>query len=254
MACGPDGIPSRLIKELKHEVVLPLTILVNRCLEEGYFPECLKIGKVRPVFKRGARNKLKNYRPITITSVIGKIIECIVNEQLTCATDHLLPSTMFGFRKNTGTDEALTRLMDDIKERRAKGEFAAIISCDASAAFDILNRDLVIAMLKRLGAGTSVTTFISNFMDNAKQFVVINEEKSEEWCFDVGTGQGHVLSPPLYNIGTISQYYWTKLSTLYGYADDGSDVISAPTINECNQKIQEVFAARKSGTTYQEWL
>ena len=245
MACGPDGIPSHLIKELKHEVVLPLTILVNRCLEEGYFPECLKIGKVRPVFKRGARNKLKNYRPITITSVIGKIIECIVNEQLTCATDHLLPSTMFGFRKNTGTDEALTRLMDDIKERRTKGEFAAIISCDASAAFDILNRDLVIAMLKRLGAGTSVTTFISNFMDNAKQFVVINEDKSEEWCFDVGTGQGHVLSPPLYNIGTISQYYWTKLSTLYGYADDGSDVISAPTINECNQKIQEVFAARK---------
>ena len=77
MACGPDGIPSHLIKELKHEVVLPLTILVNRCLKEGYFPECLKIGKVRPVFKRGARNKLKNYRPITIMSVIGKIIECV---------------------------------------------------------------------------------------------------------------------------------------------------------------------------------
>ena len=154
---------------------------------------------------------------------------------------------MFGFRKNMGTSDALIQLTDDIKRRRAKGEFVAILICDASAAFDLLSRDLVFNMLHRLGAGKSTIKLIRNFMSNSRQYVVINDQHSEEWSHDIGSGQGHVLSPPIYNIGTISQYYWTKdLSTLYGFADDGSDVISAPTIAECNAKIRAVMEARQN--------
>ena len=102
-------------------------------------------------------------------------------------------------------------------------------------------------MLKHLGGGLLVSKFVENFLTGSKQYVIVNEAMSDEWSLDVGSGQGHVLSPTCFNIGTVSQYYWTLLSTLFGYADDGSDLISAPTIAECNDKIRQVIAAR------QEW-
>ena len=215
-------------------------------IQQSNLADCFKVRKVVPVLKKGSSRYTQNYRPITITSIVGKVIESAINKQLGQAVDKFLPSTMFGFRKNMGTSDALIHLTDDIKSRRAKGEFVAILICDASAAFDLLSRDLVFHMLHRLGAGHSTIKLIRNFMSNSRQYVVINDQHSEEWSHDVGSGQGHVLSPPLYNIGTISQYYWTKdLSTLYGFADDGSDVISAPTIDECNEKIRAVMNARQ---------
>ena len=152
-ASGPDKISSKLLKEVRLEIIPALVTLVNRCLLEGYFPQCFKLGKVIPVPKKGSRKKIKNYRPITMTSVVGKIIESAANAQLTHATDKHLPSTLFGFRKNKGTEDALVKLTDEIKRRRAAGEFVAALTCDASSAFDLLNRQLVIAMLKRLGSG-----------------------------------------------------------------------------------------------------
>ena len=82
-------------------------------------------------------------------------------------------------------------------------------------------------------------------MEGSSQYVTINGYSSNEWSLDVGSGQGHVLSPPLYNIGTISQYFWSSVSVLFGYADDGTDLISAPSAAECNDKIRIVMEERK---------
>ena len=160
---GPDTISSQLLKEVKTIILPSLVILVNRCLLEGYFPDCFKLGKVIPVPKSGSRKNIKNYRQITITSVLGKVVECAANEQLFKATDHLLPKTMFGFRKGLGTSDALIKLLDTIKERRAAGDFVATLTCDASSAFDLLHHGLVTSMLKRLGSGTKIIRFLKSF-------------------------------------------------------------------------------------------
>ena len=243
-ASGPDLISSQLIKETKFEILPSLVILVNRCLQEGYFPECFKTGKVVPVPKKGSLRKVSNYRPITITSVVGKIVECAANEQLSKAVDHHLPNTLFGFRKGMGTADAIIAITDAIKERRANGEFVAALFCNASCAFDLLDHGLTLSMLERLGAGPRALKFIQSFLSGSKQYVLVKDSLSEEWSLDVGSGQGHVLSPPLYNIGTLSQYYWCVFSTFFGYADDGSDIVSASTIEECNAKIKQVLADR----------
>jgi len=244
-SCGPDAISSKLLKEVKYEVLPALVILVNRCLQEGIFPKCFKLGKVIPVPKSGSRKSIKNYRPITITSVLGKVVECAANQQLHNATNHHLPNTMFGFRKGLGTSDALIQLLDAIKEHRAAGDFVAILTCDASAAFDLLHHDLVISMLKRLGSGPKVTKFVESFLSGTEQFVTVNDCESDTWSLDVGSGQGHVLSPPLFNIGTLSQYFWSAYSILFGYADDGTDLVYGQTIDECNEKIRKVMAARQ---------
>jgi len=152
---------------------------------------------------------------------------------------------MFGFRKGLGTSDALIQLLDAIKEHRAAGDFVAILTCDASAAFDLLHHDLVISMLKRLGSGPKVTKFVESFLSGTEQFVTVNDCESDTWSLDVGSGQGHVLSPPLFNIGTLSQYFWSAYSILFGYADDGTDLVYGQTIDECNEKIRKVMAARQ---------
>ena len=85
------------IKEIKYVVMPHLTILVNRCIKESYFPACFKLGKVIPVHKSGSLKDQKNYRPITITSVIIKVIACVIYEQLTNHIDisYLLQCLVF---------------------------------------------------------------------------------------------------------------------------------------------------------------
>ena len=70
----------------------------------------------------------------------------------------------------------------------------AVLVCDASSDFDLVNR--VIKTMKRLGAGPLATNFIRNYLDNSRQFVIIGDQESDMWSHSVGTGQGHVLSPP----------------------------------------------------------
>ena len=144
---------------------------------------------------------------------------------------------MYGYREGKSTEQALIELTDTIKEKRASNNYVAVVTLDASAAFDVLDRSLVITMLEALGAGPTMIKFIESFLHGVTQYVEINGSKSEEWSFEVGSGQGRILSPILYNVGTITLYFWTLLSVFFGFADDGADVICAPSICECNEKI-----------------
>jgi len=99
-------------------------------------------------------------------------------------------------------------------------------------------------MLEALGAGPTMIKFIESFLHGVTQYVEINGSKSEEWSFEVGSGQGRILSPILYNVGTITLYFWTLLSVFFGFADDGADVICAPSICECNEKISLLLEER----------
>ena len=242
---GPDNISGRLIKSVKFELIEALTLLTNRCLTEGFFPDCLKCSKVIPVFKnKGSRKDTSNYRPIAIASVLGKVIETVVHSQLRSAIDQLLPSSMYGYRAGKSTEQALIDLTDTIKEKRVNSNYVAVVALDASAAFDVLDRSLVVSMLKAFGAGPTMINFINSFLHGVTQYVEINGSKSEAWSFEVGSGQGRILSPILYNVGTISLYFWTLISIFFGFADDGADVICASSTQECDAKISLLLAER----------
>jgi len=151
---------------------------------------------------------------------------------------------MYGYREGKSTEQALIDLTDPIKDKRARNNYVAVVALDASAAFDVLDRNLVVAMLEAMGAGPVMIKFIKSFLHGVSQHVNINGCLSESWSFEVGSGQGRILSPILYNVGTISLYFWTLLSKFFGFADDGADVISAPTVRECNNKIQLLLSER----------
>ena len=175
MACGPDEIPNRLLKELKHLILAPLTQIINLSIELGRFPSIWKLSKIVPVHKRNCKLDVGNYRPIALTSTLGKVLEGVVYSQFHHQLETLLPDNIYGFRSSRGTQDALTDLLDYVKTQKAAGKYVAILSIDATAAFDLLSHDLVLGSLKLLGFGPLMIAWSCSFFEDCRQFVQINK-------------------------------------------------------------------------------
>ena len=111
---GPDNIPNKLIKSLKFEALDAITMVFNKCIEEGVFPDVWKSGKIIPTFKKGTKNSIQNYRPVCLFSNLGKLFEGVVKKQLTIHLEKILPSNVFGFRPGGSTQDAVCYALDKV--------------------------------------------------------------------------------------------------------------------------------------------
>ena len=115
-ASGPDCIPVVVLKNCEPELSYILAELFSKCLKESCFPDCWKVSSVVPVFKNvGERSTAKNYRPVSLLSVVSKVFEKLVNNRI---VDHLEKCGLFsnfqyGFRSSRSTD-LLTVVSDRI--------------------------------------------------------------------------------------------------------------------------------------------
>ena len=106
-ASGLDCIPVVVLKNCELELSYILAELFNKCLKESCFPDCWKVSSVVPVFKNvGERSTAKNYRPVSLLSVVGKVFEKLVNNRI---VDHLekcglFSDSQYGFRPFQSTD------------------------------------------------------------------------------------------------------------------------------------------------------
>jgi len=244
MSTGPDHLPNRLLKATSSFILAPLTKIINLSIESGVFPKIWKETQISPVHKSGSKSIINKYRPIALTSNLGKVLEGIIHDQYNSHLDSILPSNMFGFRSNRSTQDAISSLLDRVKTLKASGKTVAVLSVDASAAFDLLSHELVLGSLKILGFGPRMIAWVQSFFHDCPQHVRIGASKSSSWTMDVGVGQGRKPSPDLFNIGYLTQCLWSIISEYFGYADDGMDVIAADSIVECNKKIQQVADLR----------
>ena len=98
-----DGLSVKLLKAIKYETSKAITHIINQSLHTGIFPDKLKLAKVIPVFKKGDRTKLDNYRPISILPAISKIFERAIFDQLYIhfTQNNLFYESQYGFKKNT---------------------------------------------------------------------------------------------------------------------------------------------------------
>ena len=78
----PDGLHSRVLKEIAEEIVEALVVIFQQSLEAGRVREDWKVANVTPLFKKGGRQQTGNYRPVSLTLVIGKILESIIKDEI----------------------------------------------------------------------------------------------------------------------------------------------------------------------------
>ena len=104
-------------------ISLPLTYIINISLTKDIFPDALKFAKITQIYKKGSFSNVSNYRPVSVLSVITKIIESVVKNQLVNFLDkfNILSCTQYGFRKHYNTKLAIADVVSEILDHTDKG-------------------------------------------------------------------------------------------------------------------------------------
>jgi hypothetical protein len=147
---GYDEISNNILKACKTFNSTPLSCLCNRVLFEGVFPDRLKYATIIPVFKKGDRKDLSNYRPISILTSFNKIFETVMYSRLVQHLfDHnILSKYQYCFRAKLGTDNAIFNLITEILHSLNHKSMIGGIFCDSEKAFDCVSPEVLLNKFK----------------------------------------------------------------------------------------------------------
>ena len=200
-ASGPDCIPGRILQKLARELAPVLHFIFEQSLNTGDLPAEWTLANVAPIFKKGSKLQAVNYRPVSLTCISCKLFEHIVCKHiLGHLEDHeILTDLQHGFRSGRSCETQLITTFHDIASAyNKKGSQIDIAVLDFSKAFDTVPHDGLLSKLKHYGIDDKIWLWISNFLKQRKQRVVVDGIQSDMVTVDSGVPQGTVLGPILF--------------------------------------------------------
>ena len=218
---GVDGIPPKLLMETVEQISIPLARVFNLSLKEGVVPFEWKEANIIPLFKKGSRNKSENYRPVSLTSVICKLLERLIKDHMVdfLVKHKLLNSSQHGFLKARSCLTNMLCFLEEITKWIDVGSPVDIIYLDFQKAFDKVPHQRLLLKLKAHGIGDSITDWIEQWLIDRRQRVVVDGEVSNWKSVLSGVPQGSVLGPILFLI-YINDLDDSITSNVLKFADD----------------------------------
>ena len=220
-APGPDSIRPLILSLAADELALPITMLFRKSLQEGILPQEWKIAHISPIFKKGSKSAVNNYRPVSLTSILCKIMEKLVRKHIMkhLEENNLISKHQHGFVPGRSCTTQLLEALDAWTETVDSGGGVDVIYMDYQKAFDSVPHRRLIMKLESLGVKGNVLKWVQNFLSDRKQRVIINGSSSQEANVTSGIPQGSVLGPLLF-VAYINDLPRGLQSTVKIFADD----------------------------------
>ena len=244
---GVDNISMLMIKMATPIIVPSLTYIFNRSLSERVFPTKWKRSKIIPIHKSGNKTLPNNYRPISILPSVSKILEKLVQMQLSdyLKRNNILSEAQSGFRKNHSTISSLLKVTDDWLTAIDRGLFTGAVFIDLRKAFDTVDPSILLQKLRSIGVSLDCLPWFASYLTDRRIFTVVNSLTSSESSIEYGVPQGSILGPLLFIIYIDDLVKHLKYCSVHLYADDTviyyshKDVHSIESV--LNSDLQNIF-------------
>ena len=203
-AHGHDGISIRMIQLSCQSIIKPLFLIYKNCIECSSFPVEWKKGCIIPIHKKGDKQLVSNYRPISLLPIFSKIFERILFNNLFKYLDQhaLLNPNQSGFRPGDSCIHQLISITHDIYENFDSNPTQEVrgLFLDISKAFDRVWHLGLLYKIKNFGINGKFFDLIESFLSERYQQVTINGQSSNWLPIKAGVPQGSILGPLLFLI------------------------------------------------------
>jgi hypothetical protein len=240
-SAGHDEIPLMIVKDVAEVIGPYLCVLFNRFMSEEIFPDDWRIAKVVPIHKKGERNLVTNYRPVSNLCSLSKIFErCLLGRINEFDLDD---NTQHGFRPGHGTVTAALEIQHHVATLLDQRRAVAMYTVDMSAAFDLLRPRILDAKLLMLPM--KLRRMVCKFLSERRAFVSVNGSTSHVFKIPTGVPQGSVLGPKLFSLYTngLQDMMDGIDAKIVVYADDSYVICDGCNAEEVSRKMSHALTS-----------
>ena len=240
-AYGPDGISPKLLKEAAPVIADSLCKLFNASIQQGKIPLTWKQANVIPLFKKDKAELVGNYRPVSLLSILSKILEKIVFKYVyNFFKDNFLISIyQSGFLPGRSTTTQLTELFHIFNQHVSDGKEIRVVFLDIQKAFDCVWKKGLIYKLQNYGIKGKLLAWFVDYLGNRMQRVILNGQYSEWSTLKAGVPQGSVLGPLLFLIFINDITFVIEHCKIRLFADDTCLFITVDNRIDAAEKINK---------------
>lgn len=244
-ATGLDGLPAWYIRLAAPIFSNPLSTLFNQSILCSIVPTQWKVSCIHPLPKIPTPTTPSDYRPISITPILSRILERVIVSNYIYPTLNAPPNLhmlkdQFAFRPTGSTTAAVISFLNCITNHLETQPFVRVIALDFSKAFDSLRHATLLANLSGIGLPDNIYNWIVHFLTDRKHCTRFNDVLSDVAPITASVIQGSVIGPAAFIIAASTLRPVHPRNTILKYADDTYLIVPADCVDTCDEELDNI--------------